>query len=87
VREDGSLRLGIVVSHDQPKECAAGEPLAGVGEESVLCVEKVGGEHRERIRGRVRSMYFLLTMTAHDGKASFRNMLEQAGEEVAGNLF
>jgi hypothetical protein len=86
-REDDSLRLRIVVGHQRPNECAKGAPLTGIGEDSVLCVEDAAGEHRERIRGRVRSSYFLLTMMAQTASASLRSSLEQVGEEVAGNLF
>ena len=86
-REDGSLRLKIVVGHQSMKECMAGESIAGIGEDSVYCEETAASEHRARIRGRVRSSYFLFTMTARDPKASLRSPLAQVGEEVAGNLF
>jgi hypothetical protein len=87
VREDGSLRLKIVVSHARPKECVNGTALTGVGEDAVACTEEIAGEHRETIRGRVRAHYFLLTMSARSGSLSMRDALEQVGEEVAGNLF
>jgi hypothetical protein len=86
-REDRSSRLQIVVGHHPSNECPKGEPLAGIGQESVLCVEDAAGEHRETIRGHVRSSHFLLTLTAHAASALLRSSLEQAGEEVAGNLF
>lgn len=85
------LHLRIAVSPLPPKECATGERLTGIGEDSVLCSMDVEGTHREMIRGRVRDKYVLVTLSiakknpAYD--ASLRQMLERATEEVAGNLF
>jgi hypothetical protein len=88
---NNSLQLKIVVGHTPSKECAAGEPITGVGEDSVFCAADIKNEHREVIRGRVRSTDFLLTLTARGSsasdKASLKSSLQQAAEEVAGNLF
>ena len=87
----GILFMSIVVGDEPPRECAQGEGIPEVGEDSTLCTVDAGAEHREFLRGRVRSTWFLLTLTAsgemsHD-KASLRRALTQIGEEVAGNLF
>lgn len=86
-----SLHMKIVVTNLPPKECVTGERLTGVGEDAVLCRMDSEGEHRETIRGRVRATYFLLTLIAKEtsttDKGSLRRSLEQAAEEVAGNLF
>ncbi len=83
--------MTIVVSHQSSKECATGERLAGIGEDSIFCEADVEGSHRETIRGRVRSKYFLLMVTSRktsaSDNASLRHSLEQVAEEVAGNLF
>ncbi len=85
------LHLRIAVGRQQPRECATGEPLTGIGENSVLCAADVEGKHKLMIRGRVRNTYFLLTLTAMEASAtdmaSLRRTLEQVAEEVAGNLF
>lgn len=86
-----NLQMRIAVSHLPPKECATGERLTGIGQDSVFCATDVEGKHQEMIRGRVRGNYFLLTLTARGNsatdKATLRPTLEQAAEEVAGNLF
>jgi hypothetical protein len=83
--------MKIVVGHQLPKECAAGERLTGIGQDSTLCLSDAGGVHREIIRGRVRNRYFLITVSARKAsasdEASSRHALEQLAEEVAGNLF
>jgi hypothetical protein len=86
-RDDASLRLHIVVSYQRLNECATGMPVAGIGEDAVFCMDDAAGEHRESIRGRVQSNYFLLAITSHVSKTSLRDSLDQIGEEVAGNLF
>jgi hypothetical protein len=87
--EDG-LRLRIAVGHLMPKECATGERLTGIGEDSVLCGMDVAGARQEMIRGRVRDKYFLFTLIAAAGSPAdtswLRKTLEQGAEEVAGNL-
>jgi hypothetical protein len=86
-----SLEMKIVVGHVAPKECATGERLTGIGEDAVFCRVDQDGEHCQTIRGRVRSTYFLLTLTVKGtrtgDKAVLRRSLEQAAEGVAGNLF
>jgi hypothetical protein len=83
--------LRITVSHLTPKACAAGERVTGVGQDAVFCSTAADGGLRETIRGRVRNTYFLLELAG--GKPSLtrkevlRRSLEQAAEEVAGNLF
>lgn len=85
------LLLGIAVSRQLPRECATGEPLKGVGQDSVFCAEDADGKHQQMIRGRVRNTYFLLTLTSKatrtTNEAVLRRTLDQAAEEVAGNLF
>jgi len=85
----GSLHMSIAVSHSQPKQCTTGEPLTGIGQDAVFCMSDAGNGHVVTIRSRVRSTFFLLTLTGKvtTDKASLRNVLEQAAEEVAGNLF
>jgi hypothetical protein len=86
-----SLHLRIVVSHLPPPECARGERLTGIGQDAALCRTDAKGEHHEIIVGRVRTTHFVLTLTAREAsashEASFRGSLEQAAEEVSGNLF
>lgn len=88
---DDGLHLRIVVSHLQPKECAAGDRLIGVGEDSVRCSIVVDGRQQEMIRARVRSIYLLVTLIAGKGiptnTAQLRSIVERVAEEVAGNLF
>lgn len=85
------LLLRIAVSRQLPRECATGEPLKGIGQDSVFCDEDADGKHRQMIQGRVRNTYFLLTLTSKQtrttNEAVLRRTLEQAAEEVAGNLF
>lgn len=85
------LVLKIAVGHQLPKECATGEPLTGIGEDSVWCAMDAGRERVGIIRGRVRTTYFLLTLTGTAASAqetaSIKSVLERAAEEVAGSLF
>jgi hypothetical protein len=82
--------MTIAVSHLPPKECATGKQLTGIGQDAVLCSMNSQGLHHEIIRGHVRTTYFILTMTGKAAGASDKALsipLEQAAEEVAGNLF
>ena len=86
-----AVRMDIAVSHRSANECVQGERLPGVGQDAFACRTNTGGEHREVIRGRVRGMFFLLTLTTTDTRsideALWSKRLEQAAEAVAGSLF
>ncbi len=86
-----SLAMRIAVNHQTPQDCPSGERLTGIGQDAALCTSDAGGEHHVIIRGRVRSIHFLLTLVGRENNASekalMRTALEQAAEEVAGNLF
>lgn len=83
--------LKILVGAQPFKECAAGDHLTGIGQDSMHCEMKDSAEHVEAVRGRVRSSYFLITLrrkiTSQRTEVAFRQSLEQIAEEVAGNLF
>ncbi len=86
----GSLRLKITVNHLRPKECSTGERLTGVGQDAIFCVVDAQAEHSQSIRARVRGIYFLVTVSGKvsgTAEKSRRRCLEEAAEEVAGNLF
>ena len=86
-----SLHMSIAVSHVPSRECVTGEHLTGIGQDAVLCRVDAKGAYREIIRGRVRATYLVLTLTDREAsasdEASLRRALEQAAEEVSGNLF
>jgi hypothetical protein len=89
-KAEGQL-MRIVVSHQPHKQCAAGERLTGIGEDSVLCVSDTKTEYHATVFGRVRTVYFSVALTARgveaNDKVELRSSLQQAAEEVAGNLF
>lgn len=86
-----ALVLRITVNRQLPRECATGEPLKGIGQDALFCAEDAYGKHQQIIRGRVRDTYFILALTSNEtkssNKAALRRTLEQAAEEVAGNMF
>ncbi|WP_146072131.1 hypothetical protein [Bryocella elongata] len=86
-----SDRLMIQVSPLPPKECVTGEPVVGIGEDSLYCTSTFDGMQREIIRGRVRETYFVVILSSDTKGATSRTTaranLEQAAEQIAGNLF
>ena len=86
-----SLQIRIEVGHLPLKECATGDRLAGIGQDAIFCRMDAGREHHEIIGGRVRGRYFWVIFTEREvndnDKTSRRRFLEEAAEEVAGNLF
>jgi hypothetical protein len=87
---DTSLHMKIVISHIPPTECVTGKRLTGIGQDAFLCITNAGGKYQQIIRGRVRATYFILTLTGKEVSEADKTpskALEQAAEEVTGNLF
>jgi hypothetical protein len=89
----GSLK--IEVSKTVLSACGAGgTKLKGIGNEATRCrLSEPAAQDAEMISGRVRDLYFTITLNVH-GKRSSANSsnvqedtLELTAEQVAGNLF
>jgi len=91
------IRVGSTDTHACPRDSA---PLKALGNEAVQC--RVGGapsQTADRISGRVRRVFFVVTMTNIPGAtkpepsdprladAYAASPLERLAEQVAGNLF
>ncbi len=73
---------------------ADGTKLRGIGNEAILCrMERSPSETVEEVSGRVRDLYFSVSLGIHGPKSSAmtieaqREGVNQAAEQVAGNLF
>jgi hypothetical protein len=95
LRQNSSDSLTIQVSKSDFPMChGAGVKLLGIGNEAVRCMDSgLRGEEVERIRSRVRDLYFDVTHNSHREKASAKgtdlqnDALEQVAEAIAGNLY
>jgi hypothetical protein len=68
--------------------------LKAVGNEAMTCrIENTSGETIQRMSGRVRDMFFTISLTARGPKSAVmpaeaqRQAVEQAAEQVTGNLY
>jgi len=95
LRQGGTrYSLMIVVERALQAACPPGSTrLAGIGNEAVACsVHRAPNEAEEVVNGRVRTLYFTVSLT-FDGAASpsvpvsrQREIVERAAEQVAGSL-
>ena len=92
-KPDGLLK--IEVSKTALASCGAGGAmLKGVGNEAMRCaLSASGGKNGEMISGRVRDLYFVITLEAGRNESPANaagkqdDTFEQIAEQVAGNLF
>jgi hypothetical protein len=96
-RGDGKVAytLEVSVTAHEDGACRKGSAeLKGIGNEAYLCsVKQSSFGWVEKVSSRVRDTFFTVTLSATGGRASSmpeevrRNILDQAAEQVAGNLF
>jgi hypothetical protein len=96
-RSDGkaSYNLDIVVGHDAAEACPDGSmAIKGIGNEARRCsVKRSPSEAVDRISSRVRDAFFTVTLSVAGAKNGGmpeemrHDILDQAAELVAGNLF
>jgi hypothetical protein len=90
-----SYTLGIVVHKSATDPCTQhGTPLKAIGNEALECrVDRSPAETIEKVSGRVRDMYFTIDLTIRGPIKSAmsvdfqRDAIEQATEQVTGNLY
>jgi hypothetical protein len=96
-RLDGRVAyaLEISVGPEAKEPCPKGSAeLKGIGNEAYFCgVKRSSSESIERVSSRVRETYFAVTLSASGPRSAVmpedarRSALDQAAEQVAGNLF
>lgn len=96
-----ALTISVVQMSDTTKDYAPfkakcrmpGAPLAGVGNEAILCGADVAGTHAERVVGRVRDRAFVVTVRSSQrfkppfSRAAIEDQAKAAAGQVAGILF
>ncbi len=85
--------LEITVATANLSACPAGKPLTGIGNQATLCTTSSRNQSTDTVSSRVRDHYFTVQLTT-TGKATNvltpdqrQALLQQAAEEVAGNLY
>lgn len=93
-RADGrtSYTLHIAVGGEANVACPRGSAqLKGIGNEAYLCnVQRSSSGATEKVSSRVRDILFTVTLTERGvlmSNDARRDVLDQAAEQVAGNLF
>jgi len=87
--------LKVEISKSALPSCGAeSTKLRGVGNEAMRCSIPGSGDQRgEMISGRVRDLYFVITLeagtkkTSADSAGAQEDVFQQVAEQVAGNLF
>jgi hypothetical protein len=88
--------LEIAVTNQAHQECpAASQPLPGIGNEAVTCrVERPQDETTDIVGGRVRNVYFRVSLTSKGKAASLtlspqrrQKVVQGVAEQVASSLF
>ena len=93
--QESAALLKIEVSRAVLSACGAGgTKLKGIGNEATRCrLSEPAAQDAEMISGRVRDLYFSITLNVHgkrnpaNSSNSQEDTLELTAEQVAGNLF
>lgn len=92
--EAATSALKITVTTTPQTTCPSGKPLTGIGTEATLCsTHSTHNRTTDTVSGRVRTYYFTIELSI-TGKSTptlsteqRQLIVEQAAQEVAGNLF
>ncbi|MGA8940062.1 MAG: hypothetical protein WB439_12955 [Acidobacteriaceae bacterium] len=93
-QDTATSALKITVTTTTQPSCPAGKPLTAIGTEATLCsAHPARNRTTDTVSGRVRNLYFTIELTII-GKTTppltpeqRQSIVQQAAQEVAGNLF